>query len=117
MKTAVPQCYYFVGQGATGKSLTARAENPLHFVMRRTNPLEGYDQQPCIIMDEFDGTCLEWIDLLVTWCKKLAPVTDGSVTIYPPPKIVVISNLPLQHTLSGRHLSFFESLFIVREFK
>lgn len=85
---------WIYGDHNTGKSMTARAENPGFYTKMTKNELwEGYDDQDCILIEDFSPFQIKMSDDIKIWADRYAfraRVLYGSLVIRPK-KIVITS--------------------------
>lgn len=114
--------WWYYGSSGTGKSLTARAENPGYYVKNRNKWWDGYVDQPCVIIEEWNpDMCLALQQYLKEWCDHhpFAAEVKGGTTCIRPPKIIVTSNYSLADCFGHDIEGLFKPLarrFKVREF-
>lgn len=95
--------HWFWGPSGTGKSLTARLENPDHYLKSPNKWWDGYVDQPCVIIDEWcppsgDSKLAPLADHLKRWADHhpfSAEIKGGSICIRPP-KIIITSNYSIE---------------------
>lgn len=91
---------WFVGPSATGKSSTARLENPDHYMKDPcTKWWDGYEGQDTVIIDDFDvyqkaqgGDMKRWLDRYPFQAEF-----KGGMSLIRPRKIIVTSNYHPEH--------------------
>lgn len=94
--------HWFYGDSGTGKSVTARLENPDHYIKGINKWWDGYREQKCVIIEEWTPMepSLERImgAYLKTWCDHhpFYAETKGGSKMIRPPKIIVTSNWKLE---------------------
>lgn len=85
---------WLTGESGTGKSMTARAENPDAYIKQATKWWDGYEAQQVVIMEDLD-TGHEWLAYsLNQWADRYpfpAEVKGSSLGNIRPQKIVVTS--------------------------
>lgn len=87
------EIWWFIGRGATGKSTTARKENPDHYVKQLDTNWGGYMGQSCVIIDGCDLCSRENVNLVKTLCSESGfTISIGDVTYPSPKKIIFISS-------------------------
>jgi len=90
---------WFYGPTGTGKSLTARTENPGYYIKNKNKWWDGYRSQPCVIIEEWDPHYSETLgSFLKEWADHhpfCAETKGGSMCIRPP-KLVVTSNYSME---------------------
>lgn len=96
---AVLDNWWYYGETGTGKSLTARTENPGYYIKNKNKWWDGYKGQPCVIIEEWDP---HYSDSLGSFLKEWADhhpfnaeIKGGSMCIRPP-KLIVTSNYSLE---------------------
>lgn len=91
------QWYY--GASGTGKSRKARSENPGYYVKNKNKWWDGYVDQKCVIIEEWNPDVVTGLQqMLKEWCDHhpFAAETKGSTTILRPPKIIITSNYSME---------------------
>lgn len=94
--------HWFVGPTGTGKSLTARQENPGAYIKNTNKWWDGYVDQDCVIIDEWspESECLT--QYLKKWADHhafSAETKGGTITIRPK-KIIITSNYTIDQCFS-----------------
>lgn len=115
--------WWFYGESETGKSRTAREENPVHYLKRINKWWDGYVDQPCVIIEEWSPDVVGALQqMLKEWCDHhpFAAEIKGGTTCLRPPKIIVTSNYTLEecfgHDQRGLYLPL-KRRFQVKVFK
>ena len=90
--------HWYYGDSGTGKSRTAREENPVHYLKLTNKWWDGYDGQPCVIIDEWSPSHEMLADHMKKWCDHhpFCSETKGSAGCLRPPRIIVTSNYSIQ---------------------
>lgn len=99
--------HWFYGPTGTGKSTTAREENPGYYVKGTNKWWDGYVDQPCVIIEEWNPTVPEVLSQqLKEWCDHHAfsAQTKGGMICIRPPKIIITSNYSMEECFSQRLL-------------
>lgn len=90
---------WYYGPTGTGKSLTARRENPQHYNKLRNKWWDGYFRQPCVIIEEWSPQDSQYLaSHLKQWADHhpfQAEIKGGTICIRPP-KIIITSNYSLE---------------------
>lgn len=87
--------WWFWGPTGTGKSRTARAENPVYYEKMKNKWWDGYVDQPCVIIEEW---CPDDEQFLAQFLKRwadhypFASEVKGGTKMLRPPKLIVCSN-------------------------
>jgi len=96
---AVLDNWWYYGATGTGKSLAARTENPGYYIKNKNKWWDGYADQPCVIIEEWDP---HYSDSLGSFLKEWADhhpfnaeVKGGTMCIRPP-KLIVTSNYSME---------------------
>jgi len=87
------------GPTGTGKSHTAREENPGYYIKSHNKWWLGYKNEPCVIIDDISKTEAAWFgEHLKQWCDKypIPTETKGDGKVIRPEKIVVTSNYTIE---------------------
>lgn len=110
--------HWWCGATGTGKSKTARDENPGYYVKQTNKWWDGYKGQPCVIIEEWSPEMKMLGNYLKQWCDHhpFSAETKGGTKCIRPPKIIITSNysleecfddmnvlLPLQRRLQIKH--------------
>lgn len=99
---AIIDFHWFVGKTGSGKSLTARQENPGAYIKNTNKWWDGYVDQDCVIIDEWspEAECLA--QYLKKWCDHHAfsAETKGGTLTIRPKKIIITSNYSLEQCFS-----------------
>lgn len=113
--------HWWYGETGTGKSLTARQENPGAYIKLRNKWWDGYTNQQCVIIEEWGPDDARFLaGHLKQWCDHhpfTAEVKGGTIFIRPP-KVIITSNwtmeecflnpqdlIPLQRRFKVRHFA------------
>ncbi len=105
--------WWYHGASGTGKSLTARSENPGYYIKNKNKWWDGYIDQPCVIIEEWFPEVVSGLQqMLKEWCDHhpFAAETKGSTTSLRPPKIIVTSNYSLEECFGHDRTGLFEPL-------
>lgn len=98
--------HWWYGDSGTGKSFTAREENPDYYIKNPNKWWDGYKDQPCVIIDDWDTThsCLGYH--LKIWADHhpFQAETKGSSMCIRPPKIIVTSNYALEDVFTDPNI-------------
>lgn len=112
---------WFVGPAKSGKSHTARQENPVHYTVHGiTDTWNGYRGQPCVIVEAVEPNQVAIAQHLKTWCteKTFSVIVDGVATMVSPSKMVLISQHRLEECLGDKDdLVFLEPRIHTRTFE
>lgn len=90
--------HWWYGDSGSGKSLTARRENPDHYLKHPNKWWDGYNGQQCVIIDEWQPSHSMLAHHLKEWCDHhafCAEVKGGTMCIRPP-KVIITSNYSLE---------------------
>lgn len=96
--------WWFFGASGTGKSRTARSENPVYYVKNKNKWWDGYVDQPCVIIEEWNPDVVGALNqMLKEWCDHhpFCAETKGNTTCLRPPKIIITSNYTLEECFSS----------------
>lgn len=110
---AVLDFWWFYGPSGSGKSLSARTENPDHYIKNINKWWDGYTGQPCVIIEEWNPSVVDGLkQMLKSWCDHhpFSAETKGSTTALRPPRIIVTSNYTLEECFGGDQAGLFEPL-------
>lgn len=99
--------WWYVGPTGSGKSRTARLDNPEHYLKNTNKWWDGYTDQPCVIIDEWgpeDGKYLG--QHLKRWCDHhpFSAEVKGGVRTIRPPRIIVTSNYRLEECFEDENV-------------
>lgn len=113
--------WWFVGPPATGKSTTARRENPDFYDKPLNKWWDGYQGQKAAIIDDVGLEQGKWMgDLLKRWSDRFSFPAEkkGDTVQIRPHKIIVTSNYKIEEIFSDATLiSALQRRFKVREFQ
>ena len=86
--------WWFKGPSGSGKSLTARVENPDHYLKATNKWWDGYKCEPCVIIDEWSPSHGVLADHLKRWADHHPFVAEikGGTRVLRPKKIIITSN-------------------------
>lgn len=110
---------WFYGPSRTGKSTTARAENPGCYVKMLSKWWCNYEDQDVVLIEEVSPSEASMASLLKTWADKFAfPVeVKGSSMVIRPKKIIVTSNYTIAECFPHENdYPALENRFKVRKF-
>lgn len=91
--------HWFWGETGTGKSRTARAENPDHYIKNLNKWWCNYEGQACVIIEEWHPDMVSALQhYLKQWCDHYPfhAETKGSSMMIRPKKIIITSNYSLE---------------------
>lgn len=91
--------WWYYGPTGTGKSYTARTENPDYYVKGLNKWWDGYEDQPCVIIEEWHPEVVDALQqMLKQWCDHhpFAAETKGSTRCIRPGKIIITSNYSME---------------------
>ena len=113
--------HWWWGDSGTGKSRTARAENPDHYLKRPHKWWDGYTNQSCVIIDEWEPHHENLSSYLKTWADHhaFAAEVKGTSMCIRPPKIIITSNYCIADcfpNVNAESLKALERRFQVRHF-
>ena len=94
--------HWFFGASGTGKSRTAREENPGAFLKLPNKWWDGYVDQECVIIDEWSPSHSVLADHLKRWADHhafSAEIKGGTITIRPK-RIIITSNYSMEECFS-----------------
>lgn len=88
------QMEWWYGETGTGKSWTAREQNPNAYIKMCNKWWDNYNEEEVVILDDFDYEHKYLCHLLKIWADRYAfeAETKGSVILIRPKKIIVTSN-------------------------
>lgn len=117
---AVLDFHWWYGATGTGKSRTARTENPGAYIKLRNKWWDGYIAQPCVIIEEWNPEDERYLaNLLKQWADHhpfTAEVKGGTIFIRPP-RIIVTSNYSMGECFNApANLAPLQRRFQVRHF-
>lgn len=112
--------HWWYGETGTGKSRTAREENPSAYIKLRNKWWDGYKDQPCVIIEEWSPEDSKYLaQHLKQWADHhpfTAEVKGGTIYIRPP-KIIITSNYSMEDCfVDERDLAPLQRRFKVRHF-
>lgn len=91
--------HWYTGESGTGKSRAAREENPGYFVKNINKWWDGYVDQKCVLIEEWNPQVnVSLQQYLKSWLDHhpFSAETKGSTICIRPPKIIVTSNYTLE---------------------
>lgn len=108
--------WWYVGPTGTGKSLTARKENPDYYIKLNNKWWDGYYGQSCVIIEEWGPEHWMLAGFLKQWADHhpFSAEVKGGTTCIRPSKIIVTSNYTLEQCFGNDH-SILDPL--IRRFK
>ena len=95
--------HWFVGASGTGKSRTAREENPMYYEKNLNKWWDGFTDQPCVIIEEWHPSVVPALcQMLKKWCDHhpFSAETKGGTTCIRPKKIIITSNYTMEECFS-----------------
>jgi len=105
--------WWFYGASGTGKSRTAREENPVYYVKNKNKWWDGYVDQPCVIIEEWNPDVVPALNqMLKEWCDHhpFAAETKGSTVCLRPTKIIITSNYTMEECFGSDRTGLLEPL-------
>lgn len=86
--------WWFCGPTGSGKSLAARTENPDYYIKNINKWWDGYQDQPCVIIEEWDPTYSYMASFLKQWADHhpFAAEVKGGSRCLRPARIIITSN-------------------------
>ena len=90
--------HWFVGASGTGKSRTAHKENPNAYIKNSNKWWDGYTDQPCVIIEEWDPQLAMMASFVKKWADHhpFNAETKGGTRVLRPNKIIVTSNYTIK---------------------
>jgi len=101
------------GEPGIGKSYTARKENPIYYDKMFNKWWDGYQGEPCVLLDDFDLEHKIFGHHLKRWADKYTFPAEvkNHVEVIRPAKIVVTSNYHPNEIWEGQMLAAIERRF------
>ncbi|AGA18441.1 hypothetical protein [uncultured marine virus] len=90
--------HWFYGASGTGKSRAAYAENPNLYIKNSNKWWDGYVDQPCVLIEEWDPNLAMMASHMKKWADHhpFSGEIKGGTKMLRPPKIIVCSNYTIQ---------------------
>ena len=111
--------WWFHGPAGSGKSHAAREENPVFYLKRLDKWWDGYENEPCVIIEDYTPEYSKFLTLdLKKWADYYAFPADisGELSFIRPAKIIVTSNYTMDQCFSSPQLECMLRRFKTRDF-
>lgn len=102
--------HWYYGSTGTGKSSTARSQNPNYYLKGINKWWDGYTDQPCVIIEEWspmdNGAERIMGHYLKQWCDHHCFQAEfkGGMKMIRPPKIIITSNYSMEECFTDPNI-------------